>query len=202
MSELPPSWAEVRFDEINSFSSQTVDPAHFPDEHFELYSVPAFPSGQPEARLGAAIGSTKQLVAPDDVLICKINPRINRVWQVMPKKEHQQIASSEWIVMRSPALHPGFLRYYFSSPDFREMICDGITGVGGSLTRAQPKRVAAFEVPIAPANEQKRIADKLEALLARVGACRERLDRMPAILKRFRQAVLAAATSGKLTEEW
>ena len=53
-----------------------------------------------------------------------------------------------------------------------------------------------------PLNEQKRIADKLDAVLARVDACRERLDRVPAILKRFRQAVLAAATSGKLTEEW
>ena len=53
-----------------------------------------------------------------------------------------------------------------------------------------------------PLNEQKRIADKLDAVLARVDACRERLDRVPAILKRFRRAVLAAATSGKLTEEW
>lgn len=60
------------------------------------------------------------------------------------------------------------------------------------------------EVPLvlAPASEQKRIADKLDAVLARVDACRERLDRVPAILKRFRQAVLAAATSGKLTKEW
>ena len=57
-------------------------------------------------------------------------------------------------------------------------------------------------VAVPPLNEQKRIADKLDAVLARVDACRERLDRVPAILKRFRQAVLAAATSGKLTEEW
>ena len=55
---------------------------------------------------------------------------------------------------------------------------------------------------LAPLNEQKRIADKLDALLARVDACRERLDRVPLILKRFRQAVLAAATSGRLTEDW
>jgi type I restriction enzyme, S subunit len=57
-------------------------------------------------------------------------------------------------------------------------------------------------VAVPPLNEQKRIADKLGAVFARVDACRERLDRVPAILKRFRQAVLAAATSGKLTEEW
>jgi type I restriction enzyme S subunit len=35
-----------------------------------------------------------------------------------------------------------------------------------------------------------------------VDACRARLDRVPALLKRFRQSVLAAATSGKLTKEW
>jgi Type I restriction modification DNA specificity domain len=58
------------------------------------------------------------------------------------------------------------------------------------------------QIALPPLNEQKRIADKLDTLLARVDACRERLDRVPLILKRFRQAVLAAATSGELTEEW
>ena len=57
-------------------------------------------------------------------------------------------------------------------------------------------------LPLPPLPEQKRIADKLDAVLARVDACRDRLNRIPAILKRFRQSVLAAATSGKLTEDW
>ena len=56
--------------------------------------------------------------------------------------------------------------------------------------------------PLAPLAEQKRIADKLDSVLARVDACRDRLDRIPALLKRFRQSVLAAATSGRLTEDW
>jgi len=58
------------------------------------------------------------------------------------------------------------------------------------------------EVWVAPLREQKRIADKLDKVLARVDAARERLDRIPEIIKRFRQSVLAAATSGRLTEEW
>jgi hypothetical protein len=57
-------------------------------------------------------------------------------------------------------------------------------------------------IPVPPLSEQSRIADKLDAVLARVDACRERLDRVPAILKRFRQSVLAAATSGELTKDW
>lgn len=63
-------------------------------------------------------------------------------------------------------------------------------------------KLSSIEIPIAPLAEQKRIADKLEAMLGRVDSCRARLDRVPALLKRFRQSVLAAATSGKLTEEW
>jgi len=57
-------------------------------------------------------------------------------------------------------------------------------------------------IAVPPLDEQRRIADKLDAALARVDACRERLDRVPDILKRFRQAVLTAATSGKLAEDW
>ena len=58
------------------------------------------------------------------------------------------------------------------------------------------------EVYLAPLNEQKRIADKLDRLLTQVDACRDRLDRVLLILKRFRQSVLAAATSGEITEDW
>jgi type I restriction enzyme, S subunit len=39
-------------------------------------------------------------------------------------------------------------------------------------------------------------------VLARVDACRDRLARVAPLLKRFRQSVLAAATSGQLTEDW
>jgi type I restriction enzyme S subunit len=59
-----------------------------------------------------------------------------------------------------------------------------------------------YGLPIAPLNEQIRIADKLDSMLAKVDAAQTRLDKIPNILKRFRQSVLAAATSGELTKEW
>jgi type I restriction enzyme S subunit len=68
-----------------------------------------------------------------------------------------------------------------------------------SLNRKDAYRV---QVHLSPLNEQKRIADKLDALLARVDACRDRLDQIPRILENFRQAVLAAAISGELTKDW
>lgn len=58
------------------------------------------------------------------------------------------------------------------------------------------------ELAVAPLAEQRRIVAKVEALLEQVRRAKDRLDRVPLILKRFRQAVLAAACEGRLTEEW
>ena len=201
-SGLPHGWAVASFGELNSFRGGTVNPAMRPDEVFELYSVPSCPTGRPEQLSGRAIGSTKQTVRPGDVLVCKINPRINRVWTVGPRSDHEQIASSEWIGFRSDALVPRFAKHYFSEPSFRSLLCSEVSGVGGSLTRAQPSRVAEYPVPVAPLAEQARIADQLDTLLARIQACHDRLEAIPPLLKRFRQAVLLSAISGELTADW
>ena len=43
---------------------------------------------------------------------------------------------------------------------------------------------------------------KLEKLLGQVDTCRQRLDKIPKLLKRFRQSILSAACSGRLTADW
>jgi len=64
------------------------------------------------------------------------------------------------------------------------------------------KKLKAFNIPLAPIQQQKSIADKLDSVLAKVEAAQARLDKIPTILKRFRQSALAAATSGELTKDW
>lgn len=59
-----------------------------------------------------------------------------------------------------------------------------------------------LEIGLPPLAEQTRIAAKLDELLAQVDTLKARVDGIPALLKRFRQSVLAAAVSGRLTEEW
>jgi type I restriction enzyme S subunit len=62
--------------------------------------------------------------------------------------------------------------------------------------------VLRIPFPLPPLAEQRRIVAKLEKLLGQVDACQGRLEKIPALLKRFRQAVLAAACSGRLTADW
>jgi hypothetical protein len=93
-----------------------------------------------------------------------------------------------------------YMSYVLEAPDLQKHFSDNakVTAPKGIYLQA----LSETQIPLAPLNEQKRIAEKLDSLLKRVDSCRERLDRVPVILKRFRQAVLAAATSGALTEDW
>ncbi|HEO9033763.1 TPA: restriction endonuclease subunit S [Serratia marcescens] len=58
-----------------------------------------------------------------------------------------------------------------------------------------------LNIALPPLAEQKIIAGKLDTLLAQVDSTKARLEQIPQILKRFRQAVLSAAVGGKFTTD-
>jgi type I restriction enzyme S subunit len=78
-------------------------------------------------------------------------------------------------------------------------VIDRAAGLIPGLTR---DHILDQPVPVPPLAEQRRIVTKVESLLSEVNTTRERLAKAPIILKRVRQAVLAAACSGRLTEGW
>ena len=166
--DIPLGWSIASFSQANMFSSETIDPSHFPEEMFELYSVPNFELGVPEVIKGQEIGSSKQSICENDVLVCKINPRINRVWITGHSTSYRILGSSEWIVFRNAYLHAPYMQFYFSSSYFRELLLSNVSGVGGSLMRAQPESVKKYPVLIPPYKEQVRIADKILELFMKL----------------------------------
>ncbi len=97
-------------------------------------------------------------------------------------------------------VEPRFLKYALNSPETFSAMTSNMAG--SAIKRLVLRQIRAASIPVPPLTEQKRIADKLDSLIARIEACRDRLDRVSGIIKKFRQSVLAAAVSGKLTEEW
>lgn len=144
---------------INQYKSKSINPAKTPDTIFEMYSVPIYATGHPEYLRGDEIASNKAIVRKNDILLCKINPRINRVWVVSDESGKQNIASSEWIVIRNSEYNPEFLAWYFRTPKFQKFMTSEITGIGGSLTRAQPKCVAEYPVPVLNRKKQDEIVN-------------------------------------------
>ena len=164
--EIPDNWSLSTFGQLNNHQSKTINPLSEPEKTFELYSVPIFETGKPEILKGIEIGSTKQLVHKGEVLVCKINPHLNRVWVVEHYNTQMDcIASSEWIVFQHPALLPKYALLYFQSPYFRERLMSNVSGVGGSLMRARPSAVDGYILPIPPINEQRRIVQAVDKLL-------------------------------------
>ena len=93
-----------------------------------------------------------------------------------------------------------FIYYYLRSPLFNQEL--GLNSTGSTVKGIKAATLKKLPVHIAPLAEQKRIVEKLDEVLAQVDTIKARLDGIPALLKRFRQSVLASAVSGKLTEEW
>lgn len=104
-------------------------------------------------------------------------------------------------IKSSKSLNSNFLSHYLSSEAFKDNFFLGETG-GVNQGNVGSTHILKCKIPFPPLAEQKVIADKLDTLLAQVETSKARLERIPQILKTFRQSVLAAAVSGKLTEEW
>ena len=199
--DIPDSWEWVRLGDVNTYNSESVHPDRTPDKTFELYSVPIFPTRKPEIIKGEEIRSNKQAVETGDVLLCKINPRINRVWKVSNFTDNENIASTEWIVVRQREITTEYLRYSLMAPYFRNLLQSNVSGVGGSLTRAKPREVRNYVLPIPPLSEQSRIAAKIAqlfALLRKVESSTQQYAKLQTLLK---SKVLDLAMRGKLVKQ-
>ena len=86
------------------------------------------------------------------------------------------LASSEWIVIRTDEILPEYLALTMQSPYFRELMMSNVSGVGGSLMRAQPTFVKQYMIPIPPYNEQIRIVDKIQETFKTLDSIAESLN--------------------------
>jgi len=91
-----------------------------------------------------------------------------------------------------------FIFYYlkYQAPDLLSI------GQGGAQKNISQTILKSYKFRLPPLNEQKRIVAKLDQIIPRIDLLKERLDKIPAIIKRFRQSVLTAAVTGKLTKNW
>jgi type I restriction enzyme S subunit len=196
VSELPRGWVDAPLSDLGVDVRGSIVPTA--GVTYELYSVPAFPAGGPEVVDGAEIGSSKRPVMPGDVLLCKINPRINRVWIVgSHNADHAQIASTEYLVFRLPNADLGrFVMWYLRSPRFREWIKLSVEGATGSHTRAKSGPILKQSVPLPPLNEQRRLVAAIEEHLSRLDAADASLAQALQRLAGLRRAALVDGFDG------
>lgn len=202
MKQLPVGWTTARLAELTSDCEQRVPTDTESFVYIDISSVDRESKTihGPQELVGAKAPSrARKVVRTGDVLVSMTRPNLNAVALIPPTLD-RQIASTGFDVLRSTGVDPRWLFYAVRTQSFVAAMSDLVQGALYPAIRSRDVR--AFKVPVAPLPEQIRVAEKVDALLERVNACRECLDRVPEILKRFRQSVMSAAISGELTRDW
>jgi len=141
--------------------------------------------------------STKNRFAAGDVLYGKLRPYLNKVVIA----DAPGFCTTEIVpVQAGPALERRYLFHWLKHPAFLKYVEAASHGM--NMPRLGTDAGRAAPLVVAPRPEQTRIADQLDTLLARIQACQDRLEAIPALMTRFRQLVLDAAVGGRLTSEW
>lgn len=204
--ELPHGWAEVTVNDVVLLNSKDIKV----DDDTECAFVPMalMPTLLTESlsyetkKWGACKAGYTQF-RDGDLLLAKITPCFENGKSAICNNLPNGIGagSTEYFVFKSLGIETRFLHAFFKTKKFKD---DCTVNMAGSVghKRVPKDYLLEYRLPLPPLPEQIRIADKLDCVLARVNTAQVRLDKIPALIKRFRQSVLAAATSGELTQEW
>lgn len=212
MKELPPGWAMTTISDITEYLSRGKQPKYtnystlpvinqksirwfgIQDEYLKYVDPVQFEQWEPE-----------RFIQSGDILWNSTGRgTLGRASLVKQRDlEPPKVVDSHVTIVRpnQALIDPRFLFSWIQSSEVQKNIASLATGATNQIELGRGV-IASIKVPIAPLDEQKRIADKLHTLFARIDACRDRLERVSHILERFRQAVITAAISGELTDDW
>ncbi|MDQ7986238.1 restriction endonuclease subunit S [Pseudomonas sp. G34] len=207
MSELPEGWAHACISDLAD-----INPKQDFDDHLPAGFVPM--SHAPtnfrdklrfDERNWGEIKKAYTTFKDGDVIFAKVTPCFENGKAALVEGLPNGIGagSSEFFVLR-PSSEGVSAKYLLALIKSREFMLEGAANMTGAvgLRRVPRQFVGGFALPVPPAAEQTRIAQKLDELLAQVDTLKARIDAIPTLLKRFRQSVLATAVSGRLTEAW
>lgn len=136
-----------------------------------------------------------------DVLIARMPDPLGRSC-IFPNIHQSAVTVVDICLIRTKnsAFNNKILKYWLNTPIIRSKIASNSSGT--TRKRITRKKLEQLILPIPALPEQKVIADLLDQLIAQVDKLKLHLETILTTLKQFRQSVLNAAVTGKLTEDW
>ncbi|MBL8208550.1 MAG: restriction endonuclease subunit S [Blastocatellia bacterium] len=187
-------------------SIPNIKPEDYPNKEFSYIDISSINNStnqiiEPKRINGSEAPSrARRPVRNGDVLFSNVRTYLRNI-ALVTSTVNADICSTGFTVLRpNESVESQFLFRYVLTDEFIDRVSPTQTGTHYPAT--SDRAVLAEYLPLPPLAEQRRIVAKLETLLGKVDACQQRLAKIPVILKRFRQAVLAAACSGELTVDW
>lgn len=202
---LPKNWVEASLKDISSFIDYRGKTPIKTDSGIPLITAKnvkkGFISRLPREFIhGEAYDDwmTRGIPQIGDVLITTEAPLGNVA--LVDIKEKFALAQRVITIQVNAKLSSPFLKYYLQSEKAQNDLV--LNSTGTTVSGIKSSKLKELSIPLAPLPEQKRIVAKLDQLFASLEEVKTRMEKIPELLKQFRQSVLTQAVTGKLTEEW
>jgi type I restriction enzyme S subunit len=203
MKKLPDGWVIAKFGDVLESIVGGSTPSKSNAAYFRG-SIPfmtvkdmteRFPSKTVDHISKEALQQISSGLAPKDSLIISVRMSLGKI--VRPKFA-TAINQDLKVLNVKNGFDKTYVEYFWRSKwsEIQKL------GTGTTVKGIRLDNIQNLEIPIPPYLEQQRISEKLDSILALVDKTHKRLEKIPAILMRFRQAVLATATCGGLTAKW
>jgi len=196
LGEVPAGWQVEAFRDVAEHVRDQLNPLETPEATFTHFSLPAFDDGQrPTRELGETILSQKSRLAPNAVLLSKLNPEIERVWLVDVDPEDRAVCSTEFLVLYArPPFGRCFVYCLACSALFRRQLEELVTGTSKSHQRAQADSVLGLPVVI----PQKAVVDEFERTVSGMVTRSLQCRRESGTLAAMRNILLPKLISGEM----
>jgi type I restriction enzyme S subunit len=204
MSDLPDGWKMVPLADVCEVNPRDPGPAR---QSAAVSFVPMPAVSETEGVIIAHDTKPFSQVAKGytrfrekDVIFAKITPCMENGKSAVAAGLHGGFAcgSTEFHVLRSKGeILPEYLWRFLRQNTFRNEAKRHMTGAVGQR-RVPAQYIKDAPIPLPPLQEQRRILAKVASLFARSKSAREDLARIPRLVERHKQAVLAAVFRGNL----
>ncbi|MEO4113164.1 restriction endonuclease subunit S [Acinetobacter pittii] len=141
-----------------------------------------------------------QLIRAGDIVVAMSSGSKSVVGKTANAKQDYEAGFGAFcgILRPNQLINSNYVSWFTFSAEYRNKVSS--LSAGANINNLKPSSFDEVRFPIPALAEQQAIVDKLDTLLAQVESIKVRLERIPKLLKQFRQSVLAAAVTGKLME--
>lgn len=201
MTQLPKGWTHSSIGEIAQIETGNTPPKK--ETRFYGKGYPFFKPGDLDK--AALISSSEEQVTEEGARASRLLPRNTVLVSCIGNLGKSALTEVDAIcnqqinaILPTEIADPKYLFYW--SRTIKSWLEENSSAT--TIQIINKGRFSAAPIAVAPINEQRRIAAKIESLSAQSKRAREHLDHVAKLVQHYRKAILHTAVKGDLTKEW
>nr|WP_271396066.1 restriction endonuclease subunit S [Neomicrococcus lactis] len=182
---------------VTTYNDEVLPEAFDPDSminYIEISDVDSSVgiSGSITVSFAEAPSRARRIVRKGDVLVSTVRTYLRAIASV-DREYDGSIASTGFCVLRPADVHPGFLKYATSSPDFIEEVIARSAGISYPAINATD--LVRLSIPAPSQKEQTRISSFLDRETAQIDELIGKQERLIELLAEKRRAIITHAVT-------